>query len=217
MKKRIAMLTICMVTATSMLACGKSTGSQDTDTTEVTEQTQEEENTGKEYSSASAPEIAYTSVTAEGYDYFEGQVQCLEITDDDHPELKAAIDDYFSGVVSNFNDGIDEMNEEAKQQNEEMGDEEYEMKYSENITVDIQRRDNKVLSFILNDYTYMGGAHGGGTFMGVSFDVGTGEQITLDDLGDADSIRETSKEYILNTIDTSSDEAKANLADAEKV
>ena len=211
MKKRIAMLAICAVTVTSMLACAKDTGSQNIDTSEVTEQTQEEENTEKEYSSATAPEIAYTSVKAEGYDYFEGQVQCLEITDNDHPELKAAIDDYFSGVVSNFNAGIDSMNEDAKQQNEEMGDEGYEMKYSENITVDIQRRDNKVLSFILNDYTYMGGAHGGGTFIGVSFDVGTGQQITLDDLGDADSIRDTSKEYILNAIATSSEEARANL------
>ena len=217
MKKRIAMLAICAVTVTSMLACAKDTDSQDTDTIEVTEQTQEEENTEKEYSSASAPEIAYTSVEAEGYDYFEGQVQCLEITDDSHPELKSAIDDYFSGVVDNFNVGIEDWNEEAKQQNEEMGDEGYEMKYSDNITVDLKRLDNKVLSFVLNDYVYLGGAHGGGSFTGVSFDVGTGEQITLDDLGDADSIRETSKEYILNTIDTSSDEAKANLFDDDVI
>ena len=122
MKRRLAMLVICMITGASMLGCTKNTDSQDTNKTEVTEQTQTEENTGKEYSSASAPEIAYTSVKAEGYDYFEGQVQCLEITDDSHPELKSVIDDYFSGVVDNFNVGIDDWNEEAKQQNEEMGD-----------------------------------------------------------------------------------------------
>ena len=211
MKRRLAMLVICMITGASMLGCTKNTDSQDTNKTEVTEQTQTEENTGKEYSSASAPEIAYTSVKAEGYDYFEGQVQCLEITDDSHPELKSVIDDYFSGVVDNFNVGIDDWNEEAKQQNEEMGDEGYEIKYSDNITIDLKRLDNKVLSFVLNDYVYLGGAHGGGSFTGVSFDVGTGEQITLDDLGDAESIRATSKEYILNAIATSSEEAKGNL------
>ena len=179
MKKRMAMLVICIVTSASMLACTKPAESQDADTTEVTEeQTQSEESTEKEDSSSSAPEYAFSSVEAEGYDYFEGSVQCLEITDDNHSELKSAIDDYFSDIVENFNVGIEDMNEEAKQQNEEMGEDEYEMKYSDNITVDIKRCDNKVLSFILNDYVYMGGAHGGGSFTGVSFDVETGKQIT---------------------------------------
>ena len=218
MKKKIAMLVICMVTSASMLACTKPAESQDTDTTEVTEeQIQSEESTEKEDSSSSAPEYAFSSVEAEGYDYFEGSVQCLEITDDNHSELKSAIDDYFSDIVENFNVGIEDMNEEAKQQNEEMGEDEYEMKYSDNITVDIKRCDNKVLSFILNDYVYMGGAHGGGSFTGVSFDVETGKQIALDDLGDANSIRDTSKEYILNTIATSSDEAKASLFDDDVI
>ena len=211
MKKRMAMLVICMVTGVSMLACGKSTDSLEVDKAEVTEQTQPEETTEKETVSTSAPDIAFTSVKAEDYEYLVGEVQCLQITDDNHPELKAAIDDYFSGVVETFNSGLDEMNEQAKQQNEEMGDDEYEMKYSDNITVDLKRRDNKVLSFLINEYTFLGGAHGGGTYGGVSFDVATGEQITLDDLGDADSIREVSKNYILNTIETSSEQARGNL------
>ena len=39
----------------------------------------------------------------------------------------------------------------------------------------------------------------------------------LHDLGDANSIRDTSKEYILNTIATSSDEAKASLFDDDVI
>ena len=62
------------------------------------------------------------------YDYFTGQIQCLQITDDNHPELKAGIEEYFNGLVKNFNSGIDEMNEQAKQQNEDFGDDEYTVK-----------------------------------------------------------------------------------------
>ena len=139
------------------------------------------------------------------FEHFIGKESALD------KELKAAIEEYFDGIVKNFNTGIDDMNEQAKQQNEEFGDPEYTVKYSESISIDLKRRDNKVLSFILNDYTFMGGAHGGGSYTGVNFDVATGKQITLDDLGDAEAIRQTSKQYILDTIANSSETARGNL------
>jgi hypothetical protein len=214
MKKRLAMLLICAVAGASMIACGKKTEPINTDNTQATEQTQPAEDNNesdKEPVSTSAPTYTFTSVKAEDYDYFVGEAQCLQITDADHPELKAAVDEYFEGVVKNFNTGIDDMNEQAKQQNEEFGDPEYTVKYSNSISIDIKRCDNQVLSFILNNYTFMGGAHGGGSYTGVNFDVATGKQITLDDLGDAESIRQTSKQYILDTIANSSEEARGNL------
>lgn len=214
MKKRIAMLLICAVAGASMIACGKKTEPINTDNTQATEQTQPAEDNNesdKEPVSTSAPDITFTSVKAEDYDYFIGSVQCIQVTDDKHPELKAAMDEYFDGIVKTFNSGIEDMNAQAKQQNEEMGDSEDTMKYSQDIKNELIRRDNKVLSFVLNTYTFMGGAHGGGTYTGVNFDVATGKQITLDDLGDAEAIRQTSKQYILDTIANSSEQARGNL------
>lgn len=214
MKKRIAMVLICALAGTSMIACGKKTEPINTDNTQATEQVQpaeENKESDKDPVSTSAPDISFASVKVEGYDYYVGEAQCLQITDDKHPELKAAVDEYFDGVVKVFNTGVEEMNEQAKQQNDEMGDSENTMKYSENITIDIKRRDNKLLSFVLNDYTFMGGAHGGGSYTGVNFDVATGKQITLDDLGDSEAIRQTSKQYILDTIANSSEQARGNL------
>ncbi len=211
MKKRFAMLLICAITISSLVACGKPVAdSTNTDNAKV-EESEKSDSSEQLPVSASAPEISFTSVSADDYDYFTGQVQCLQITDDNHPELKAGIEEYFNGLVKNFNSGIDEMNAQAKQQNEDFGDDEYTVKYSDNISVEIMRRDNKLLSFVVNDYTFMGGAHGGGSYTGVNFDVATGKQITLDDLGDGDAIRSVSKDFILDTIATSSKEARGNL------
>ncbi|SEA99960.1 protein of unknown function [Pseudobutyrivibrio sp. ACV-2] len=209
MKKRLAMLLICAVTVSSLMACGKPVADSTNTDNNVVEA--EKEAAEKESVSATAPEISFTSVTADDYDYFTGHVQCLQITDDDHPELKDAVEKYFSGLVKNFNSGIEEMNDQAKQENEDFGDAEYQVKYSDDITVEIMRRDNKLLSLVINDYTFMGGAHGGGSYTGVNFDVATGKQITLDDLGDADTIRQVSKDFILDTIATSSEAARGNL------
>ncbi len=209
MKKRLAMLLICAVTVSSLMACGKPVADSINTDNNVVEA--EKEAAEKESVSATAPEISFTSVTADDYDYFTGHVQCLQITDDDHPELKDAVEKYFSGLVKNFNSGIEEMNDQAKQENEDFGDAEYQVKYSDDITVEIMRRDNKLLSLVINDYTFMGGAHGGGSYTGVNFDVATGKQITLDDLGDADTIRQVSKDFILDTIATSSEAARGNL------
>lgn len=210
MKKRLAMLLICAATVSSLMACGKPVA--DSTNTNDTQVVETEDDTAKnEPVSGSAPEISFTSVSADDYEYFTGHVQCLQITDDDHPELKDAVEKYFSGLVKNFNSGIDEMNEQAKQENEDFGDAEYQVKYSDDITVEIMRRDNKLLSLVINDYTFMGGAHGGGSYTGVNFDVATGKQITLDDLGDADTIRQVSKDFILDTIATSSEAARGNL------
>ena len=172
MKKRLAMLLICAVTVSSLMACGKPVA--DSTNTNDTQVVETEDDTAKnEPVSGSAPEISFTSVSADDYEYFTGHVQCLQITDDDHPELKDAVEKYFSGLVKNFNSGIDEMNEQAKQENEDFGDAEYQVKYSDDITVEIMRRDNKLLSLVINDYTFMGGAHGGGSYTGVNFDVAT--------------------------------------------
>ena len=118
MKRRLALVLALTLAVTACVGCGKTGNTKDTAVTNNEEQ-KDNSNKEEEVAQPSKPEYAITSVSAEGYDYFEGSVECLQITDDKHEALAAAIDEFFDGRVSTFNKGVEDQNNEAKQQNEE--------------------------------------------------------------------------------------------------
>ena len=230
MKKKIALFMACICASSALFACGKQNSiesntevSDTSDTVEEKETTEDEvkdeEVKDEEATEQAAPTYAITSVAAEGYDNFTGKVECVQITDNNHPQLQTAVDDLFSEMVTSFNQSAESMNEEAVEQNNEMKEyadededyEYYEMSYSRDITVEVIRSDSKVFSFLIYDYSFTGGAHGMTDALGYSFDVATGKQLEIEDFADKETITETAISYIISTIDESDELAKSNL------
>lgn len=221
MKRKLALLLAMTVMTTSLYACGKldetdkDTNSDKTGQAQVEVETEPEEKAEE----PSTPTYALTSVNADGYEYFTGGVQCIQITDNKHPKLAEAIDKQFSDLVSDFNSGVDEMNEDAKQMNEENRkyaeedpDMEYtDMSYSHNCTVEVIRSDSKIFSFVLYDYLYTGGAHGMTDETGYTYDSTTGELLELSNFGDEQAIKDTALAYIKDIITQSEQSAKDSL------
>ncbi len=219
MKKRIALLLAFTLAITACIGCGKKDESDNKNTT-ISNTKDQGSDSQTEEAELSKPEYAITAVSADGYDYFEGSVECIQITDGKHEALAKAMDDFFSGRVTLFNEGVDSQNDEAKKMNEEQkeyADEEgleYEpMKYSETQTVSVVRADENILSFVIDTAYYSGGAHGSSLLEGFTYDVNTGEQLSISNYGDESKIAATSKDFILNTIEGSADIAKATLFD----
>ena len=219
MKRRLALVLALTLAVTTCVGCGQKENTKDTAVTNNVEQ-KDNSNKEEEVVEPSKPEYAITSVKAEGYDYFEGSVECLQITDDKHEALATAIDEFFNGRVSTFNEGVEDQNKEAEQQNEEQkqyAEEEgfdYEpIIYQEDERVAVVRADENILSFVIESSYYSGGAHGGAMYGGYTFDVNTGAQLSVKDYGDESKIAATSKDFILTTIEESPEAAKEALFD----
>ena len=222
MKKGLVLLLIGLTATSTFIGCGQAatTDSNENDV-KVENSVDTEANSVVADSSEtiqSAPGYAITSVEADGYDYYQGRLECLQITDDNHPLLATAIDEFFSASAKDFNADIESLNEEAKEENEEYEanaqEEGYEydpIKYESNITVDVTRCDSKILSFVIDSYTYYGGAHGGNSYSGYTFDVNTGKRLAFSDFGDADTLSYISKKFILDTIEESEQGARDAL------
>ena len=220
MKRRLSLLLVMTLLTTTFMACGKESEEPQATNTEPTEAVDTvEEEAKEEVVEESAPTYAITSVEADGYDYFTGSVQCIQITDDKHPALAEAIDNQFSELVTTFNKGIDDMNSEAEQLNaenkkyaEEDSDIEYnEISYSDEYSVEVVRCDSKVFSFVMYEYIYMGGAHGTTEELGFTYDANTGELLELSSFGDEQTIKEVAANFILDTINDSDQQAKDML------
>ena len=61
------------------------------------------------------------------------------------------------------------------------------------------------------EYIYMGGAHGSTQEMGFTYDANTGELLELSSFGDEQTIKETAANFIIDTINESSQQAKDML------
>ena len=225
MKRKLALFLACICASTALYACGRQTPTESTTekSKEETKKSDDKETGNVDENEAdistSAPKYAITSVAADDYEYFTGSIECIQITDSEHPKLQASIDDLFSGMVKIFNQSADSSNEDATEENKlnkEYADENsdidyYETVYSEDISVEVIRSDAKIFSFVVYDSIYQGGAHGMTSGSGYIFDSATGKQLSLADFGDEAAIKDAAMSYIINTIDESTQEAKDML------
>ena len=225
MKRRISFILLITMMAMALWACDTKAKKDDNKKEEqkpeaVVEEKQEETPSG-------VPEYAYTAVEYDtDYQYFRGKIKCVQLTDDSHPKLKEAVDKYFSDSIKNFNQSCESYLEDSKKANQKLSKDQedndgaenefvydYTAHYSYDISCEVTRCDDKILSIKLEEYTFTGGAHGTTNEYGVTFDVQTGEILENDSF---DVFKDVVKEEILNRIDNSSEEAVSSLFDDYK-
>lgn len=210
MKRKLALLMACTLTAASLIACGKEKEIKNEEPVVSTDKTEEkvEEVVEENAEVTSAPTYAITSVKAEGYDYFTGRVECIQITDDKHAALADAINAQFADSVSAFNKSAESMNkeaEEADKENKKYADENpdieyYKTSYSSDTTIEVVRADSKIFSFIVYNSYYTGGAHGMTDAEGYTYDSNTGKMLDLSDFGDKGTYKDVAMNYIIDSI-----------------
>ncbi|MCR4589926.1 MAG: DUF3298 and DUF4163 domain-containing protein [Lachnospiraceae bacterium] len=145
-------------------------------------------------------------------EYFYGDFERVYITDDNHPVLKKAVDDYFTAsrkdfdkMCKNYEAEEEEVNKEALASDDEFS---HVMYYSCGTYCKVKRADSKVFSICIDEYSYTGGAHGTSYSYGVNFDTETGEILAARDIGD---VAPTVEEYVLKTIEASGEEAEEGM------
>lgn len=123
------------------------------------------------------------SVTNEGFDNLAAALDnwSAERALQDEPELLDAAREHYSMSVA---------------------DDLFFTNYSSEVGITIERIDAKVLSMVENGYDYTGGAHGMYGAWGYTYDVSSGEELTLADiLADKEGFYDAATEYIINALD----------------
>lgn len=200
MKKKLALLLVATMLATTFVGCNKDEKKDNATKVEEKETPDSEE---EEQVEVGNPEF---TVISERYDtdneYFAGTMESVQITDSEHEVLAKAVNDYFANQKTEFDGNCENM---IKEQTENAEDENY---YDYSISTKVMRADNQVFSICVDVYTYLGGAHGGTVEYGVNFDTQTGEIITYEKLGD---IADVVKSTIYKDIDSSKGVGKDEL------
>ncbi|MCR5486829.1 MAG: DUF3298 and DUF4163 domain-containing protein [Lachnospiraceae bacterium] len=143
------------------------------------------------------------------YEYMDGSCEVVEVVDEDHPELKKAVDQWFEGYVQKFDEECALHKKEAVEDNAELEGDDYRMYHSLDYSVEVTRADEGMLSLCFSEYLYGGGAHGMTTVYGVNFDATTGEIIQGESL--PASVADAVKQSVVRDLEESTEEVKEML------
>ncbi len=223
MKRLILFGVLCCV---GMVGCTKTQESDSTQATtesvaEVTTATTQEDitesNTELAVEESTKPyyvsiEDIYYYDDDDSWKYFYGTYSTGTVVGDDYPELKETVDSFFADIESNYKTQVAGWLQDAKQQQQDMGDET--LKYTCHEVVRTARADSRVLSLKMTEDTYLGGAHGNFSTFGNTLDVKTGNQIFFEDLGD---IKADVKDCVLEYLENSDVKDDLNLDYAETI
>ncbi|MCM1497927.1 MAG: DUF3298 and DUF4163 domain-containing protein [Clostridium sp.] len=161
------------------------TGEADTETTEA----------ANPAVSSTAPQLNITSnyydAGGDSYEYFSGTYPTIEVIGEDYPQLKEAVSSWSASYTDGYTAQAQEYLNNAKTDAESRGEDFYH--YALDYSAAAARADNRVTCFTVDEYSYVGGAHGYAYLYGVTFDTATGDEITFNDLGD---IKEEVRSYI---------------------
>lgn len=204
MKKRI--LIVLLTCATILSGCGATT-EEPQEVESITEEEDDEEEKEEESEveesteaaevdlSTAIPEFALTTNYISEYvtdadgnsDYFSPQLlhglsESMILTDESK--------DLYPALAENFESEIKSMDEETKQQQEELLAKSQTQRASEDNSPTyylsrnyyLQRVDHHYASFLVENTIYEGGAHGTTDFTGMVFDVSTGKRLELEDV-----------------------------------
>ncbi|MCC8075545.1 MAG: DUF4163 domain-containing protein [Clostridiales bacterium] len=212
MKKKSSLLALCLALCLALTACGG------------TQTTQSEDESGSVAPDASAsaeaePEAdtSTTAASSEGSEYTSITFETVEgsVTGDDGKEIvtysyqvptvtladsaaQAAVQEDLDAVVETFVTYV--QGEFATQAKEAYatyyeGTEDGSFGFSDKLTFTLARVDDAVISLVIDEVGYSGGAHGWDTRYCRNYDAQTGETLTFDMLGE--NFRSTAEELVL--------------------
>lgn len=225
MKKKIVLAMLAVMTATMVTGCtAKSDSQQETgnatisaDATDDTEDTENTDATDNTVASSDTLAISMPVTYLTQYDdnnncQLKFKAQGIEVLNDGYSALQAALDEF---TASSYNE-VSEQFETAKSDYASYGaDSEDSTEWSYENNIQMQRADNKVVSFYKSYYGYLGGAHPGSSLTGYTYDSQTGKQLELKDVvTDYDKVYD----YVLETLKNSdyTDEAFDGWEDTVK-
>ncbi len=203
MKKKMVLAMLAVMTTLVVTGCTAKTPTEevkepaesaDVVTVEPVEEEQEEEAVAEEGVLAiSTPEEILTQYDDDGNCQLYYKTQGIKILNEGYDELQAALDKYSTDSYNELNTAF----EQAKSEYGESGiaGEEWSMER----TVDMNRADSKVVSFVMSESTYLGGAHPSYYLIGSTYDSQTGAELSLKDVvTDYDKVYEYVLDYLSN-------------------
>jgi hypothetical protein len=211
MKKLIALLLACAMSL-SLVACGGTSTQQPASGTQSSSQTEDssqgetsqpeqsdpaEADTSAEGSQTQAVAVGLEKVdhnvnAEDGTQIIEASYQQPTVTIAGNEEAQTAIQEALDQIVADFLTYVDEdladnantFYEEWTESAEESADfSEYSFYYDE-LSITVKRADEQVISLVIDNIGYSGGAHGWDSRYAVNFDTQTGAQLTFDMLGE---------------------------------
>ncbi len=188
----ILLLTGCFVKASENTAVEPKQEQQDSDTDIVADDESKNIDEGADDAEASiGEEVQSTFVSYEteqqyssetdgesGQLLVSGVYDLIHITSEDTPQLKNAIEQWNIDRNKEYSEFFAQSIEAAKEDFKENADF-WTDRYESQADCMIKRSGRQVFSFLVDWYTYMGGAHGNSTCSGYNYDVQTGEIIEL--------------------------------------
>lgn len=215
--KKILLLCVVAGMGITLAACDTKTNvddttsevsSTETEMTDAQEVTNQEEETSEETVVAEEEKPLYVKVDSEYYyddtinswEYFDGHYATASVLGEDYPELKAKVDVIFASIEDNYVKEAIRYIEDAQSCKADMGDDF--QQYSIYQDVQTTRTDGKVLSLKMTETSFAGGAHGNSYTYGITLDAKTGEEISLEALGD---IKTDVKAHIVNYLNSDED------------
>lgn len=135
----------------------------------------EVETQAEDYSGVNVDTEEYTYSS----EYIEVSIETPRLTGLQDSAVQDRINSIFSEYAQMSKAGIEALGEESRQ----MAEEGYSAgKYGITVCYEVMYLKNGFLSLALWDYVYLGGAHGSTIQLGYTFNLGTGELLSLDDL-----------------------------------
>ena len=129
----------------------------------------------------------------QGCVYVTFEVQYPKITIDSDSQTADKINAVIEAEILSRLGSLSEYEEWAKEEytlREEIAKEQGEdilwQPYVAEVSYEVKRADDKILSLLLLDFNYLGGAHGGHGYTGLTFDMRTGEKLSLETIGESE-------------------------------
>lgn len=176
-----------------------------TETISETTEISDTENSGSK-NTAGNYTITYESITEPVYAETDDTVQLIAmnyeypvVSSDTHGDAAAVINSAIQEEVETFKKSMEETKSYAMDDYSLSEDGDYTFNpYSLDMTSQTMRNDENLLSFVINESSYTGGAHGNSVSFGLTFNAKTGEKLTLDTLSDDSTAFRGTIQGILN-------------------
>ncbi|MCD8232712.1 MAG: DUF3298 and DUF4163 domain-containing protein [Clostridiales bacterium] len=206
--------------------------SQEPETNEDDQTADDDFSSGDAVSTAAVPKVTleteYRNWYSDDEEYWLMQAECdsISVTGDGCDVLCTAVNQWNAEQTDSFWNYCEDLSEDAAACIGDSIADPDSYFYESCREIEVARVDESVLSLVIMNYDYLGGAHGYDGYTAVSFDAVNGDILELEDiLEDTDGFQEAAESYIIENLEENySDElfegyedAVASMWDAEPV